>query len=478
MQQITNLIPKTGNVPVFTVSELTQAIAHVLEDSFPFVWVLGEISNIRTPASGHMYFTLKDKFAQIRAVCFRGTRLKFKFKPKDGMEVICFGRVNVYSPRGEYQIIVDIMEPRGLGALQAAFEELKRKLLAEGLFEESRKKPLPLCPQNILIVTSATGAAIRDILRILEGAPFGVNVTVIPVQVQGDSAPEDMVRAFEWVNEHAQTFAWDLVIVGRGGGSLEDLWAFNDERLARAVAACVIPTISAVGHEIDYTICDFVADCRAPTPTAAAELIVRRQKDVLQRMEKIGCSLMTAPLHMLERHRHRVELYQRRIRDPRTWVDDRRLILDDRQERIIRAMNRIIDIQYQEHKMFREKLLRVFGMERVSFKKQHLDILGRGLFQGILNILRAHATGLQKAETSLRMLSPYKVLERGYAIVERIRDGAIVKHAFDVEVGDKICIKFNSSALVCTVNGKVDKEAAGKDLSFKTAQVEMPYGEE
>lgn len=447
---------KDGTIPLLTVSELTREIARVLENEFPFVWVTGEISNLRIPSSGHMYFTLKDQFAQIRAVCFRGTRPAIRFSPKDGMEVICFGRISLYQPRGEYQIIVEIMEPRGLGALQAAFEELKKKLFQEGLFDEARKKPLPLCPKHILVVTSPTGAAIRDILRILKSAPLGVSVTLLPVQVQGEVAPAEIVKAIEWINENARAFPWDVVIVGRGGGSIEDLWAFNDEGVARAVAGCVVPTISAVGHEIDYTICDFVADCRAPTPTAAAEIIVKRQKEILEKAGRIQATLITSILHLLDRYKNRLDFNRKRLRDPQRWVDDKRLYLDDRQERIIRAVKGLIEGKQRTRELLEAKLMIAFGPQKIEEKKRRLGDLYRELNRGIANVLKDGSVRLKKAETSLRMLSPYRVLERGYAIVTRSSDGTLLKEASGVEVGEEVNVLLASGGLRCTVNERLE----------------------
>ena len=264
---------------VFTVSELTLRLKATLEEAFPAVWVEGEISNLRTPGSGHAYFTLKDEGAQLSAVLFRGRGRRVRFELEDGMQVLAFGGLDVYAARGQYQLVVEMMEPKGLGALQLAFEQLKRKLEAEGLFDEGRKRPLPAFPRVIGIVTSPTGAAIRDMLNII-GRRFGdLRILITPVRVQGDEAPGEIVQALANLQEVADL---DVIIVGSGGGSIEDLWAFNDEGVARAIAACRVPVISAVGHETDFTIADFVADLRAPTPSGAAELVVREKLVVIE----------------------------------------------------------------------------------------------------------------------------------------------------------------------------------------------------
>src|SRR5919106_2719514 len=257
---------------ILTVSEVSERIKIVLEDTFFDIWVEGEISNLRTPASGHAYLTLKDEHSQIRAVLFKMQRRYLPFDPKDGMLVIARGRISLYEPRGEYQLVLDYMEPKGIGALQIAFEQLKVRLAQAGLFDVTRKRPLPMLPRCLGIVTSPSGAVIRDILQILRRRFANLHVCVYPVRVQGDGAAAEIARGIEALNRYTGI---DVIIVARGGGSLEDLRAFNEETVARAIYASKVPVISAVGHEIDYTIADFVADVRAPTPSAAAELVIR-----------------------------------------------------------------------------------------------------------------------------------------------------------------------------------------------------------
>src|SRR5437867_4026625 len=268
----------------YTVSELTLRLKAALEEAFPAVWVEGEISNLRTPGSGHSYFTLKDEGAQLSAVLFRGRGRRVRFDLEDGMQVLVFGGLDVYAARGQYQLVVEMMEPKGLGALQLAFEQLKRKLEAEGLFDEGRKRPLPHFPRTIGIVTSPTGAALRDMLHIIGRRFGGLRVLVAPVRVQGEGAAAEIVDALRNLDEVA---GLDVIIVGRGGGSIEDLWAFNDERVVRAIVASKVPVISAVGHETDFTIADFVADLRAPTPSGAAELVVREKLAVISALAEL-----------------------------------------------------------------------------------------------------------------------------------------------------------------------------------------------
>src|SRR5204863_4564033 len=264
---------------VLTVSALTEKLRQVLEEKFPMVWVEGEISNFKVYGSGHAYFTLKDSGAQVRAVLFRNRMRRIRFEPGDGLHVLAMGSVEVYPQRGEYQLVVELLEPRGLGALQLAFEQLKARLAAEGLFDEGRKRALPRFPRKIGIVTSPSGAAIRDMLRVI-GRRFGeLHIVLAPCRVQGDGAAEEIARGIRDLNALGDV---DVLIVGRGGGSLEDLWAFNEEVVARAIAGSKVPVISAVGHEVDVTIADFVADLRAPTPSAAAELVVREKQTIVE----------------------------------------------------------------------------------------------------------------------------------------------------------------------------------------------------
>jgi len=304
---------------ILTVSELTLNIKGHLEEGFRELWVEGEISNFRSPASGHYYFTLKDDKSQIRAVVFRFMGRSLKFEPKDGLSVICRGRITVYEPRGEYQLILDYMEPKGIGALQLAFEQLKEKLAKEGLFDPAHKKLLPLLPQKIGIVTSPTGAAIRDLLTVIGRRFSNVEILINPVKVQGEGAHQEIAKSIYELNGIPGI---DVIIITRGGGSLEDLWSFNEEIVARAIYRSSIPVISAVGHEIDFTIADFVADLRAPTPSAAGELVVRDKAELINLLETLFNRMKNIILHLLETERHRFLFLKRRLPDLRLRVSD------------------------------------------------------------------------------------------------------------------------------------------------------------
>ncbi|MCK4401817.1 exodeoxyribonuclease VII large subunit [bacterium] len=295
---------------IFTVSELTSRIKNLLEESFPSVWVEGEVSNCRMPSSGHIYFTLKDEQSQLKAVFFRGANQRIKFKIEDGLKVLALGNISVYQCRGDYQLIVGLLQPRGIGELQLAFEQLKRKLQKEGLFAPEHKKPIPLFPRRIGIVTSPTGAAIRDILNVINRRFHQVEILINPVKVQGEGAGEEIADAIDEFNE---TGDMDVLIVGRGGGSMEDLWAFNEEIVARAIYNSNIPVISAVGHEIDFVISDFVADLRAPTPSAAAELVVGEMKQITQKIRDFQTRIISALTNNLSLYKQEIDDFSERI---------------------------------------------------------------------------------------------------------------------------------------------------------------------
>ncbi|MBU1854015.1 MAG: exodeoxyribonuclease VII large subunit [Candidatus Omnitrophica bacterium] len=289
---------------IYKVSELTSSIKIILEDSFPNIWVEGEISNFKSPSSGHFYFTLKDSKSELKSVFFKSSNEKTKFEIKDGMQVICLGRISIYDKQGVYQLYVQKVEPKGIGMLQLAFEQLKEKLFKEGLFDESRKRPIPMLPDRIGIITSSTGAAIRDILHVLKRRFANVEIIINPVKVQGEGAKEEIRDAIQDFNKLNNV---DVIIVGRGGGSLEDLWAFNEEIVARAIYNSKLPVISAVGHEIDWTISDFVADLRAPTPSSAAELVIAKKSELSEALDNIEKRLKSFPLEVIEKHEQHLD---------------------------------------------------------------------------------------------------------------------------------------------------------------------------
>ena len=311
---------------IYTVSELNANIKALLEEQFPFVWICGEISNFRRPVSGHAYFTLKDDSSQMNAVMFRGQQKQLKFEPDAGMSVIGMGRISVYEPRGAYQIILEYMEPSGVGALQIAFEKLKTRLAQEGYFDESHKKPLPFLPQKIAIITSPTGAVVHDILKIINRRFPNVAIDIIPVKVQGEGAEDEIVTGLNLANARGDA---NVLIVARGGGSLEDLQAFNSERVATAIFNSQIPVVSAIGHETDFTIADFVADLRAPTPSAAAELVVPEKIALSRRCIEYSSVLKSNINNYIKNIRHKLDVIVNRLIDPRKSIQDLRLRIDD-----------------------------------------------------------------------------------------------------------------------------------------------------
>lgn len=443
---------------VFSVSELNARIRSVLEGSLPYVWVKGEISNFRIPASGHQYFTLKDEQSQIRAVFFKAQNRRLRFVPESGLQVICQGRISVYEPRGEYQLIVEVMEPEGLGALQLAFEQLKKKLETEGLFDPARKRALPLCPQRIAIVTSPTGAAIRDMLKMLRRSPYPMEVTLFPVRVQGQEAAGEIASALSTINLLQERFRWDLVIVGRGGGSIEDLWAFNEEAVARALAACMVPTISAVGHEIDFTISDLVADLRAPTPTAAAEWAVARIESLERDLDRHREQLTDRFRRQLERLSHRLRLMEKSLVDPRRRLDDLRLTLDDRTERLWAAWKRDMQRHRTVHRHLTDRLLLRHPSRQIDQFREMVSHLTREITRRFQNRVSVGRHQLDGAVGKLEALNPLAVLTRGYSIAYRWKDRLIIRRSSEVEVGDRVHIHLGTGAMECRVTATEDND--------------------
>ena len=424
---------------IFSVSELSQGIKNLLEREYPDVWVTGEVSNFRAAASGHLYFTLKDAAAQLRAVCFRNQARYLKFKPQDGISVIARGHLSVYEARGEYQLYVEYLEPAGLGALQLAFEQLKQKLAAEGLFDIARKKPLPLLPRAIGVVTSPTGAVIRDILRILRRRFRNMNVLIYPVKVQGEGAAEEIVEGIKYFNREQNV---DVIIVGRGGGSLEDLWAFNEEVVARAIAASGIPVISAVGHETDFTIADFVADLRAPTPSAAAELVVHRKQDFLTELENRARRMtQIVRLQLSEARQRLTELRMHHaFQTLATRLAERAQRVDDAVASLERSMRSRLNVARQEWLrasagVVRYDFRRMLGLKRAALD----DRLGR--FDAALRrFLTERHNRLAQVEAILKERSPLTILQRGYSIT-RDAAGKIIRDAEAVALGSDISVR-------------------------------------
>jgi exodeoxyribonuclease VII large subunit len=431
----------------FSVTELAGALRGVFTEYFTDIWVAGEISGVKRYPSGHYYFTLKDAGAQMRCVCFKTAARYLKFKPQDGVAVLARARVDLYEARGELQLVVEAIEPQGHGALQLAFEQLKQKLEAEGLFASGRKRALPALPERIGIVTSPTGAVIQDMLHVLERRCPGRHIRLYPVPVQGEGAAEQVAEGIHYFS----AAGWaHVVIVARGGGSLEDLWTFNDERVARAIAACSIPVISAVGHETDFTIADFVADLRAPTPSAAAEVVVCTRESLLDR-------LVAADHKLLQSVRLKIALLARALHN--VAVDRARL-----HRAIGRQMQRVDELDYHVRELWRASLAtRRRSLEGASGRLSQHDIrlkfaAARRRLQAsdaaLMHVIRLRLSGargeLRPLEAHLKQLSPLTILERGYAIVEH--HGRIVKSSDDAPPGSQIDVRLAAGKLNATVN--------------------------
>jgi exodeoxyribonuclease VII large subunit len=441
---------------ILSVSALSNRIKTLLEEGFPCVWVEGEVSNLRRPASGHLYFTLKDAQSQIRAVIFRnpyaarGGGRPAVFTIEEGMSIVCRGRLSVYTPRGDYQLLVDTVEPRGLGALQKAFEQLKARLEAEGLFDRERKKPLPFLPARIGVVTSPTGAVIRDILTVTRRRFPSIDILIAPVRVQGAEAPSEIIRA---IGDLQIVPGIDVIILARGGGSLEDLAPFNDEGVARAIARSRIPIISAVGHETDFTIADFTADLRAATPSAAAELAVPLRAELREAVETLRLRVVSRLRRDIERLRQRAAEHAERLRDPKRRLAELRLSLDDRFERLRMTLDRLRTVRRREWVHLSARL--EHRNPRVSVREglRQTEVLDSRLKAVWERNRTRWLTRVEKAMGLLESLSPLAVLNRGYSITRRLPDGLILHEARRAALGDGIDIQLAAGKLQATVTG-------------------------
>lgn len=421
---VSELVAEPAPEPaVLTVGQLNKLIRRQLETEFSALWLKGEISNFKSHPSGHFYFSLKDKDAQISAVMFRGYNSQLRFRPEDGMEVVVRGKITVYEPRGNYQIMCESMEPVGAGALQKAFEQLKRKLEGEGLFDQSRKRPIPAVPKHIAIVTSPSGAAIRDMLNVLSRRYKAARITLVPATVQGARAAGEIVKAIQLANSLSDV---DVLIVGRGGGSIEDMWCFNEEVVARAIVASRVPVISAVGHEIDFTIADFVADLRAPTPSAAAELVAKNADELATSIRRLERNLVGAMRARFSRMVDRVRSTQRLLVDPRRRIEDAILRCDDLIERLERAVFDSID---------KTQMLVEMTEERLETRlRRRLD---------------AAKAKFVRTAAMLDGLSPLRVLDRGYALVTL--ENRALTDSSNAKPGDTLSIRLAKGEVEATV---------------------------
>ena len=436
---------------IYTISELTHSIKSLLETKYPFVWVVGEISNFHTPVSGHFYFSLKDPGARISAVMFRGQNRNLKFRPEDGLSVIAMGRVNVYEPKGIYQIIIEYLEPEGIGVLQLAFEQLKAKLAAEGLFDEKHKRPLPFLPRRIAVVTSPTGAVIRDMLNVIDRRYPNVVLEIAPVRVQGKGAAEEIAEALYFLNEQDNA---EIIVVARGGGSLEDLQAFNSEVVARAIFSSHIPVVSAVGHETDFTIADFTADVRAPTPSAAAELIVPVKEELVRLIERVSWALKMGMFQKLRLLRERTVQVSGRLVHPKRQIADYRLRLDDAFERMVRGLFRELGWMRDRLHVVRGRLARCSPDSLVRDLNITLKHCRQTLCSAMEFYLQSKEGILDTTVARLNALSPRAILERGFSVTRVLPDYAVVKDVQQVNVGQHVEVTVSKGAMVCRIERK------------------------
>jgi exodeoxyribonuclease VII large subunit len=433
---------------IYTVSDLTEMIKQLLEEHFDFIWVEAEISNFRSPASGHYYMALKDEAAQIRAVMFRPQAGYLMFTPEDGMKVIARGRIGVYQPRGEYQIILDYLEPLGVGAMALAFEQLKKKLAGQGVFDKAIKKPMPFLPQRVAVITSPTGAAIRDFLKIIHRRFANIAVTIIPVKVQGEGAASEMIEAINVANRELDA---DVIVLTRGGGSMEDLWEFNNEELALAIRASRVPVLSAVGHEIDITISDLAADFSAPTPSAAAELLVTEKESLIKGLNNIKerlRSILMANLHSLSQE---LILLRKGLHDPRKEIANSWMRLDELNNRLIRAINMMLSEKRGRVSAEGRALLVYSPGQRISSLVQAMAFQRQILEHMIHKGIREKFMTLDLMEGKIKELGPYSVLKRGYSITRKLPEKIALRSVSGVMAGDNVNIILAEGELDCLV---------------------------
>jgi len=440
-------------VEVLSVGELTRQLKGTLESGFPAVWVEGELSNVSRPGSGHWYFTLKDARASLSVAMFRGDNSRVRFDPEHGMSVLCHGRISVYPPRGNYQLIADQLEPQGVGALQAAFEQLRKRLAAEGLFEDEHKQDLPFMPVRIGLVTSPSGAAIRDMLRVLTERFEPLEILVAPTRVQGEGAEHEIAAALDLLQRDGRA---QVILCGRGGGSLEDLWAFNTEVVARAIAACTIPVISAVGHEVDVTIADMVADVRAATPSNAAEIAVPVRAELDAALEGLVERLAGAADRDLRRQRQQLRRLREHLVDPRRYVEIQAQRRDELEARLAGASARLLASRTDALAGLEARLAAAAPGKQIERARQALGAAEAGLARAQQHRVEVLRGALGQLGGRLDAMSPLAVLGRGYAIASTGR--GVLRSAGEVASGDRVDVRLGEGRLDCTVDAVHPRE--------------------
>ncbi len=451
-------LPPTDDGPkALSVSQLNREARYLLEGHFTSVLVEGEISNLATPSSGHWYFTLKDDMAQVRCAMFRNRNLLVRFRPKEGSQVLVKARVSLYEGRGDFQLLIEQMEEMGDGILRRRFEQLKQKLLNEGLFDAARKRPLPAMPRHVGVITSPTGAAIRDILSVLRRRFPAITVTILPVPVQGQTAARDMIQALALANRRQGCLQdLDLLIIGRGGGSLEDLWSFNDEALARAIHASELPVVSAVGHEVDFTIADFCADVRAATPSAAAELISPDQDKIRQYLGQQSTKLLSLLQSHLSRERRHLTLLTRQLKHPGRRLQEQAQRLDELESRLLRGIRHRLSVQGGEIRHVQAALRLHSPLSRLQLLRQQQVDLSRRLQHGLRQSLHDKRQALAAQGMALQAVSPLATLSRGYSITMD-KQGTVIRQAATLSPGDSLRTQLGKG-LVNSIVESIDEE--------------------
>ncbi len=446
---------------ILTVRELTAQIRAEVERPFSDLWVSGEAANLKIPSSGHLYFTLKDAASQIKAIIFRSHGRFLRFTPKEGQSVLIRGHLTVYEAKGEYQLIVDYIEPRGAGALQAAFEALKEKLRAEGLFDPGRKRPIPTFPRRIALVTSPTGAALQDLMKVLQRTDLPFSILIYPVAVQGEAAADEIARALDALNHRSRSSPADridLFILARGGGSLEDLWAFNEEIVARAIARSDVPVLSAVGHETDTTIADFVADLRAPTPSVAAEIVARNAATILERFDRLSEALVKRMQERIEADRNHLRYEIRLLADPVRQIGHFRDRVDHLEIRLRQSLRRLLSEARARVIRHQQGLAHLNPIDRLKAVRRRLAELTFHLTQRESDLILQRRRSIQSQMAQLNILSPLNILDRGYSITRKLPSLDVVREADSVALRDRIEITLHRGKLICSVEEKTPPE--------------------
>ncbi|MDA8136907.1 MAG: exodeoxyribonuclease VII large subunit [Desulfobacteraceae bacterium] len=437
---------------IYTVSTLTREIKTLLEETYPFIWVCGEISNYSVPASGHSYFTLKDQQATIQAVMFKNQKLKLRFDLEGGMKVYGLARLSIYEPRGTYQLIFEHLEPEGTGSFQIAFEQLKRKLSDKGYFDQKFKKPIPSLPLNICIITSGTGAALRDIIHISKRRFSNCRLEILPVKVQGEGADIEIINAIYLANQRQRA---EIIILARGGGSLEDLSAFNSESVAEAIFQSKIPIISGIGHETDFTIADFVADLRAPTPSAAAELALPDKRTLMQRVFELRQRMDQSIFSLISNLHHKQNSLISRLKSPEMVIYTHRLKLEDLEFRLNHQIKASFKYHKEKIRWLSDSLYSKTIKKRISDQQQYVKMLCDTLTHHFYVLFQKNKTKLIELASKLDVLSPLSVLNRGYSISRFVLNKNIITDSAQVKLEDKVETILLKGRLISTVE-KID----------------------